>query len=380
MLRPDVVQAPGGIEPPPEEPEAGLDWLERLAGTEPTRAPAEPLPAADFGAVGVPEEEPAAAIESLPPAYVEPEDDVLDWLKTFAPAGAETSMPELILPEPALPEPPVAAPSDETAVSKRAAIEAPAAGESPLPRVAMPVERAEPMPEAAPPTREEAVPAPEPPVSVVTPPAPYVPPEPPPQAAPPPVIVAPPAPAPVTPAPVPPAPTPAITLPPVAAPPVTIAPPAPPISVPAAAEVAPSRPEPTPAPVPAAKAAPAPAPMPAAFEPAQPPAPRQAEVPAVVEAVPVPAAREKAKVARGEEFLARARTQLAAGNLAKAAKEYGNVIKRRYELDTVIEELRLAAEHFPREAALWQALGDAYMRDERTAEAIAAYQKGMENV
>jgi hypothetical protein len=373
MLRPDVVQAPGGIEPPPEEPEAGLDWLERLAGGEPTRAPAEPLPAADFDAVGVPEEEPAAAIESLSPAYVEPEDDVLDWLKTFAPAGAETSMPELILPEPALPEPPVAAPSDEIAVSKRAAVEAPAASEYPLPRVAMPVERAEPKPEAAPPIREEAVPAPEPavlappaPEPVVAPPAPYVPPEPPPQAAPPPVIVAPPAPAPVTPAPIPPAPTPAITLPPVAAPPVTIAPPAPPISVPAAAEVAPSRPEP--------------APMPAAIEPAPPPAPRKPEVPAVVEAGPVPAAREKAKVARGEEYLARARTQLAAGNLAKAAKEYGNVIKRRYELDTVIEELRLAAEHFPREAALWQALGDAYMRDERTAEAIAAYQKGMENV
>jgi cytochrome c-type biogenesis protein CcmH/NrfG len=93
-----------------------------------------------------------------------------------------------------------------------------------------------------------------------------------------------------------------------------------------------------------------------------------------------PPSRAKAKASKGKEFLDRARAQLAAGDLAKAAKEYGSVIKRRYELDQVIEELRMAAEHFPREAALWQALGDAYMRDERTTEAIAAYQKGMENV
>jgi tetratricopeptide (TPR) repeat protein len=106
--------------------------------------------------------------------------------------------------------------------------------------------------------------------------------------------------------------------------------------------------------------------------------------PAVLQPVPAPPvappAPAKPKAAKGQDFLERARAQLAAGDLAKAAKEYGNVIKRRYELDTVIEELRMAAEHFPRESALWQALGDAYMRDERTTEAIAAYQKGMDNV
>jgi cytochrome c-type biogenesis protein CcmH/NrfG len=76
--------------------------------------------------------------------------------------------------------------------------------------------------------------------------------------------------------------------------------------------------------------------------------------------------------------LARARQHLSHGDFGKASKDYATVIKKKYELDTVITELRMAAEHFPAEAGLWQLLGDAYMRAERLDEAVDAYNRGMQ--
>jgi cytochrome c-type biogenesis protein CcmH/NrfG len=47
-------------------------------------------------------------------------------------------------------------------------------------------------------------------------------------------------------------------------------------------------------------------------------------------------------------------------------------------LGSVIEDLRIAVDRTPDNADLWQILGDAYMRDDQTDEAIDAYRKGME--
>ncbi len=120
------------------------------------------------------------------------------------------------------------------------------------------------------------------------------------------------------------------------------------------------------------------------LQPAPPPAEQPA--PAAVEPQPVvaeprpsarPAAPSKPKTAGPADVLARARQHLSKGDFAKASKDYSTVIKKKYELDTVITELQMAAEHFPSEAGLWQLLGDAYMRAERLEEAVGAYNRGM---
>ena len=72
------------------------------------------------------------------------------------------------------------------------------------------------------------------------------------------------------------------------------------------------------------------------------------------------------------------RQALATGDVGSAAKLYGGLIKRRESLGQVIEDLRIALERTPDAAALWQVLGDAYMKDDQTSEAIEAYRKGME--
>ena len=415
-LSPDMLGPSGRVAPPPEEPEAGLDWLERLAGARESEGPTA---AAEFGFEPPAEPEfPEPLAEPLGAQPIEPEDDVLDWLKTLAPEQLESASEEAPGLEAAALS---SAPTDETVVFRRGLEEAMPAFPSARPSEAIPV----------PPTPEPMMASPAP-AEAPEPAAPIL--------LPPPVVIVPPAAPPAA----PPTPIPAafeaappvISLPAVAVPPVTITPPPAPQmpvtlptpvepilpSVPAAQLVPPSLPEispasepvvPTPGPEPepivagppappapivvpppplpippAPAAAPAPFPIPDLVVP--PPAPEPLTAPVLVIPPPViqpapaaavtPPSRAKAKASKGQEFLDRARAQLAAGDLAKAAKEYGSVIKRRYELDKVIEELRMAAEHFPREAALWQALGDAYMRDERTTEAIAAYQKGMENV
>ena len=54
------------------------------------------------------------------------------------------------------------------------------------------------------------------------------------------------------------------------------------------------------------------------------------------------------------------------------------MIKSKESLESVIEDLRIAVDRAPDNADLWQVLGDAYMRDDQTDEAIDAYRKGME--
>jgi tetratricopeptide (TPR) repeat protein len=98
-----------------------------------------------------------------------------------------------------------------------------------------------------------------------------------------------------------------------------------------------------------------------------------------VSAPPLPApARPAKRVVDEEQLLNLSRQALASGDFAAAAKSYGQLIKGRRALPKVIEELQVALQRSPENAALWQCLGDAYMKSDQTTEAIEAYRRGME--
>lgn len=86
------------------------------------------------------------------------------------------------------------------------------------------------------------------------------------------------------------------------------------------------------------------------------------------------------KSRKEEDGLESARDALAAGDFARAVAHYGGLIKKKRNLDVVIEDLRGALDQDPRRPTLWQALGDAYMKTNRLPEAIEAYRRGMESV
>ncbi|MGH2605095.1 MAG: tetratricopeptide repeat protein, partial [Anaerolineales bacterium] len=84
------------------------------------------------------------------------------------------------------------------------------------------------------------------------------------------------------------------------------------------------------------------------------------------------------KAMKEEDALEMARLALAAGDFTLAVMHYGGLIKKKRDLESVIEDLRGALDRDPRRPNLWQALGDAYMKTNRLAEAIDAYRRGME--
>ena len=73
-----------------------------------------------------------------------------------------------------------------------------------------------------------------------------------------------------------------------------------------------------------------------------------------------------------------ARKALDSGDLPQAIDKYGVLIRRRLEVQAVIQDLRAAVGRSPGAAPLWQALGDAYMKGNQVAEAVEAYRQGME--
>ncbi|MFQ5944544.1 MAG: BTAD domain-containing putative transcriptional regulator, partial [Anaerolineales bacterium] len=104
------------------------------------------------------------------------------------------------------------------------------------------------------------------------------------------------------------------------------------------------------------------------------------EVEEPVEMETEPAAEEapEPEVKKKDDLLESSRQALASGDTQAAVEMYGDLVKRKESLESVIEDLRLAVDRTPENADLWQALGDAYMRGDRTDEAIDAYRKGME--
>jgi tetratricopeptide (TPR) repeat protein len=76
-----------------------------------------------------------------------------------------------------------------------------------------------------------------------------------------------------------------------------------------------------------------------------------------------------------EDRLGQARQALSYGNIGDAVEAYGYMLRRRIRLDEVIADLRAALRRFPRQVTLWQALGDAYMRNNQLKDALECYTK-----
>jgi tetratricopeptide (TPR) repeat protein len=142
-------------------------------------------------------------------------------------------------------------------------------------------------------------------------------------------------------------------------------------------------------------------PVPEVFEPAEAipeeeldifPEPELKEQPVVeepepaVELEPVPvraaetAPKPKAAEPDAATLLEDARRALAREDLDEATSHYAALIKRSESLQGIIEDLNTALEREANQPALWQILGDAYMKDGQVAEAVKAYQRGMESV
>ena len=135
---------------------------------------------------------------------------------------------------------------------------------------------------------------------------------------------------------------------------------------PETAPVEPTPPEPVPV-------EPTPAEPVVAIEPE--PAPTPEPTPTVEEPVPSP---PKEKVTEPAQILDNARQALASDDISQAVTGYRTLIKKKVELERVIEDLRTALERDPNEPDLWQVLGDAYMENDQLTEAINAYKRGME--
>jgi tetratricopeptide (TPR) repeat protein len=76
--------------------------------------------------------------------------------------------------------------------------------------------------------------------------------------------------------------------------------------------------------------------------------------------------------------LKRARELLDAGEEPAAAAEYARLIRSRQGLPEIVKDLEEFLEREPDVPLLWQTLGDAYMKSNRTKDAVRAYNRGME--
>lgn len=88
------------------------------------------------------------------------------------------------------------------------------------------------------------------------------------------------------------------------------------------------------------------------------------------------APRKRARGLTAEEIddrLTAARQALSYGNLSDAAEAYSYFLRRRIRLDEIIADLRAASRRFPRQVAVWQTLGDAYMRNNQLTDALECY-------
>lgn len=80
------------------------------------------------------------------------------------------------------------------------------------------------------------------------------------------------------------------------------------------------------------------------------------------------------------EMLDSARQALAAGDINRAATQYGMLIKQKTEIEAVIKDLETATGAGEGAPMLWQTLGDAYMKAGRVDDSIKAYRRGMDSV
>jgi hypothetical protein len=355
-----------GEEPPraagEELEETVPDWL---------RAPAEPQAGA------APEPEPSVWEPVPPPRFVEPAPTPAP-LEPEPIAGPEVAEVPIEAAPPPSPVPEfIPSPPEPEPVMPRVAAPAPVEPIPSIPELPPAPVRAEPppVPEAAPPAAP-APPAPTPPP--VTPAPVYVP-------APPVVPPVPPRPAPAYPAPQAPPPTPAPHAPaaPTYPPPITPAYTPPPAYQPPSPQTPPAPYWPPPPPAPAYTPPPIIPPRQAPAYPAAayPPAAAAVSQPQYAPAPPPAAAPPKGKAGAGaDEALERAREAMKAGQIDEALGLYAGLVKRKRQLNSVIQDLQKAVEGGSVPPAVWQALGDALMKADRLNEAIESYRHGLEAV
>jgi tetratricopeptide (TPR) repeat protein len=356
----------------PEAPDESLDWLERLAAERGLRtevsladnaAAISSLPAETPAPQPEPEHEAEAP---APPSMPQPEPEFPafeaeppDWLRSVAAGeiGGTDMEPPVPVSEPWFAATPI---EEETRAPE------------PMPAESAPVDQGPvdwpqfgAAPAGGPPTPEQPAPAPEAPASIVPPwesrpetPAPE-------EAEPLPAWSEPVEPTAQAPAPSAPGSTP-LEVPEWLRQPAEAAPPPPPARAPKPEQPVPQpvlQPQP---PIEPQEVVPPAAPTPATTVPEPQPIPAAPAKPAKA-AAPTPA-----------ELLENARLAIAAGDSKAASAAYGKLVKKRQQLSVVISDLEAALKKDPQAPALWQALGDAYMKGDHVTEAINAYRRGME--
>jgi tetratricopeptide (TPR) repeat protein len=96
-----------------------------------------------------------------------------------------------------------------------------------------------------------------------------------------------------------------------------------------------------------------------------------------------PEAPEVKELASDEEYTAilrKAHNAMLSGNVESTLAYYEQLIKQEQRLVEVIHDLHEALSHYPMDANIWAALGDAYMRNNQLQEALDAYIKAEELV
>jgi tetratricopeptide (TPR) repeat protein len=78
------------------------------------------------------------------------------------------------------------------------------------------------------------------------------------------------------------------------------------------------------------------------------------------------------------DSLSQARQFLISGNIEEAIHQYNELIKKHHDYDQVIGDLKNALKRDPDSPLLWQALGDVYMQNDQLTDAVEAYQRGLE--
>ncbi len=78
------------------------------------------------------------------------------------------------------------------------------------------------------------------------------------------------------------------------------------------------------------------------------------------------------------EILKAAQAAMEAYNVERALEYYNHLIQNGEHLEEIIHDLRDALYRYPIDIAIWQSLGDAYMRSNRLQEALEAYTKAEE--
>lgn len=73
-----------------------------------------------------------------------------------------------------------------------------------------------------------------------------------------------------------------------------------------------------------------------------------------------------------------ARLALSKGMIEQAIEKYQTLIKQRFGLDQIIQDLSNALYQYPMEVKMWMLLGDAYLRKDLLSEALEAYNKAEE--